>query len=180
MTDSAQTTDTVAGISTDAPAGTAATSPANDGKVLTQEQFNAALAKERKAWEASAKARSDEEIKIKQGEWEAVANERKQALDKLTAEIADRDSRLQTFAEEMERQAKARVRALPDELKAMAPEGDVLALYSWLSKAEAAAAKLAPKPATGTPPGPQGQGMAPMATSNDLIARKRASGGYDA
>jgi hypothetical protein len=87
---------------------------------------------------------------------------------------------LTVFAEEMERQAKARVRALPDELKAMAPEGDVLALYSWLTKAEAAAAKLAPKPATGTPPGPQGQGIAPMATPNDLIARKRAAGGYDA
>lgn len=179
LTDSAQPiTDTGTGSTPDAPAGTPPAATSEPG--LTQAQVNAILAKERKAWEAAAKQRADDDLKAKQGEWEALATQRQQALDRTQAELESRDQRLAALSEEMDKQAKARVRVLPDELKAMAPEGDVLALYAWLSKAEAAAAKLAPKPATGTPPGPRGTGSAPMSTPDDLIARKRAQGGYDA
>jgi hypothetical protein len=146
---------------------------------LTQAQVNAILAKERKAWEAQAKARADDDLKAKQGEWEALATQRQATLTQLEADVQSKDERLAAFADEMDKQAKARLRQLPDEIKAMAPEGDVLALYAWLGKAEAAAAKLTPKPPTGTPPGPRGNPQAPMNTPEDAIARKRASGGYD-
>lgn len=147
---------------------------------MSQAQVNAILAKERKAWQTAADTKAADDLKVKQGEWEALASQRKADLDRTQAELERRDERLAALSEEMDKQAKARVRALPDEIRAMAPEGDVLALYAWLTKAEAAAAKLAPKPATGTPPGPRGNGAAPMSTPDDLIARKRASGGYDA
>jgi hypothetical protein len=80
----------------------------------------------------------------------------------------------------MEEQMKARVKALPAELAAMLPEGDVLARYKALGLAEAAAAKLSIARSPGTPAGPTGSGgtSTPHTTVEEIAARKRASGVY--
>jgi hypothetical protein len=154
---------------------------------LTQEQFNAALAEEKRKWKQQQdaiadRARKDAEDKAAQekGEFEKLASERGQRLAQIEAEHATANEQLTAYREEMERQIKARLRSLPEEIRAMAPEGDSLVRFAWLEKAEAAAAKLAATTTPGTPAGPRGSGTPPSPTagSSDAMARKKASGDY--
>lgn len=161
--------------------------PAQGAATLTQEQFNAALAEEKRKWKAQQdaaadKARKDAEDKAAQekGEFEKLASERGTRLSQIETEHTATTERLTAYEAEMERQIKARLRSLPEEIKAMAPEGDTLARFAWLDKAEAAAAKLAATTTPGTPSGPRGSGAQPSVTSasGDAVARKKASGDY--
>lgn len=190
MSDSAPITGTAAGnqAGADAPAS-AGTPPAatQEASRFSQDQLNTLLAEEKRKWkqqhdEAARKVRqeAEEAAAAQRGEFEKLATERASRIAALETDLASRDARITALTEEIERQSKARLRALPEEIRAMAPEGDVLALYAWLGKAEAAAAKIgAPAPA-GTPPGPRGSGAAPLQTGDDLVARKRASADYAA
>lgn len=171
-----------------APATPPAQPPATgSAATLTQEQFNAALAEEKRKWKAQQdaaadKARKDAEDKAAQekGEFEKLASERGQRLTELETQHGNATAQLTLYQEEMERQITARLRALPAEIKAMAPEGDTLVRFAWLEKAEAAAAKLAATSTPGTPPGPRGSGAQPSVAnaSGDAVARKKASGDY--
>lgn len=160
--------------------------PASSVATLSQEQFNAALADERRKWKAQQdaaadKARKDAEDKAAQekGEFEKLANERGQRLSQIEAEHATTAERLTAYEAEMERQITARLRSLPLEIRAMAPEGDSLTRFAWLDKAEAAAQKLAATLTPGTNSGPRGSAARESVNaSDDAIARKKASGEY--
>jgi exonuclease VII large subunit len=126
---------------------------------------------------------ADEQARQK-GEFEKLATERQQRLDSLEQQHKSTRERVQALTEAMEVQIKARMRALPDELKAMVPESaDVLTRYDLVGKAEIAAQKLAPAQRThGTSPGPRGPGVAPQDNgrpTDDLLAEKAARiGGF--
>lgn len=125
--------------------------------------------------EQDERTAADAQAKQK-GEWERLANERQARLDKIEAELPTVASRADAYATAMEAQIKARIKALPEELRDLMPDGDVLTRYDQLGKLEAAAAKLtlAPPAPRGTPPGgrtsaaPSSNGLA------DIIAEKRA------
>lgn len=111
------------------------------------------------------------------GEFEKLANERGQRLSQVEQEAKRTAEQVEAYAAEMERQIKARLRALPDAIKAMAPDGDTLARFAWLEKAEAAAAEFTPAAPRGTPTGARGT-VAPANGAADLVARKRQSSDY--
>lgn len=181
-TERAQQTDAGATGGTQTGSGT---QPANDaGATLSQEQFNAALAAEKRKWKQEqetaaqrAKQEAEDAAATQRGEFERLAGERAARITALEQEQTTTTERLTAYEAEMERQIKARLKALPEEIRAMAPEGDALARYAWLEKAEAAASKLAASRTPGTPSGPRGTGgtqSAAPGNQQDLIAQKRA------
>ncbi len=145
---------------------------------FTQEELNALLAKERKETERRLKQQAEDDLKVKQGEFQSLAEQKAARVAELEAAKQTTEDRLAAISEAMTRQAEARLKALPAEIKAMAPEGDVLALYTWLEKAETAAQKLTTQKTAlaGTNTGPSGTGSGVTGTTNnaDLIAEKRA------
>jgi len=157
---------------------------------LTQEQFNAAMAEEKRKWKtqqatdaAEIARKADEVARVKAGEFESLATERATRIAALEAAQTTTAEQLTAYQAEMDRQIAARLAALPAELKALDPGGDALSRFAWLAKAETAAAKLAPvapRPPLGTPRGPIGNGAATPAGGPppDLIAQKKASGDY--
>ena len=163
---------------------TPAQPPASGAASFTQEQLNAAIAEEKRKWKrqqdeaaAEVKRKADEEARIKAGEFESVANERATRITALEAEHTAASEQLTRYQEEMERQIKARLKVLPEEIRAMAPEGDALTRFAWLEKAEAAAKTLTATRTPGTPAGPRGSGVAASggaANADDLKAQKRA------
>lgn len=158
-------------------------------RTFTQDELNAFLAEERRKLQqqqrdTDAKTKADAEAKAAEanGEFQKLANQRQADLDRLTAERTTEQEQLTAYRDEMERQVVERIRALPEELRTLDPGGDALARFTWLGKAEAAAAKLTQAQqvrSPGTPPGPRG-GMIASAgtTSEEILARKRASGIY--
>jgi hypothetical protein len=129
--------------------------------------------------EQAAKAEADKQAAAR-GEFEKLATERGAQLEKIEAEKIAAAARLTAYEAEMERQIAARLKALPDEIKAMAPDGDALTRYAWLEKAESAARKLVTTRTPGTPSGPRGSGAQQLANGTneaDLIAKKRAQVG---
>lgn len=171
------------------PTPSPAQPPASSAATFTQDQLNAAIAEEKRKWKAQQdaaadKARKDAEEKAaaEKGEFEKLATDRATRITALEAEQAGAAERVAAYEAEMERQIKARLRSLPEEIRAMAPEGDTLTRFAWLDKAEQAAAKLAATRTPGTPPGPRGTGAAPPSSATagaDALAQKRAGGGYD-
>jgi hypothetical protein len=165
---------------------TPAQPPASSAATFTQDQFNTAMAEEKRKWKAqqdaaAERARKEAEDKAAQekGEFEKLATDRATRITALEAEHTTAQEQLTKYQEEMERQIKARLKALPDEIKAMAPEGDTLMRFAWLDKAEQAAQKLTATRTPGTPPGPRGSGAVPATNGTpDLIAQKKASGDY--
>jgi hypothetical protein len=129
-------------------------------------------AQERERQAAADKAAAE------RGEWEKVATERQQRITDLESRLTPATERLSALEGEISKQVQKRVRALPAEIREMQPDGDVLALLSWVDKAEAAAAKLGTTAPSGTPPGPRGNGMAPRADAGDLVTQKRKSADY--
>jgi DNA repair exonuclease SbcCD ATPase subunit len=100
-------------------------------------------------------------------------------LDAAQVVVAERD-RLQAERDELaaalDRTAKARLKALPDELQRLAPEDSPTRLLAWLDEAEKAAKKLTAQPTSpGTPSGPRGTGAQALVQPNqaDLLAQKR-------
>jgi hypothetical protein len=137
------------------------------------------LRTERQKQEQAAKAEADKQAAAR-GEFEKLATERGVRVLELESETAKTSERIAAYEAEMERQIKVRLRPLPDEIKAMAPDGDALARYAWLEKAEAAAQKLAATRTPGTPGGPRGSGAQPAvngAGADDLKQAKRAQVG---
>jgi hypothetical protein len=135
-----------------------------------------ALQADQQKREAAEKAKAEKDAAAR-GEWERLATERQAKLEAAEQGQQTAAERLTAYEAEMERQIKARLRALPEELRALIPEGDALTRYTQLEKVEAAATKLAATRTPGTPSGPRGTGAAgSVATTNDdLIAKKRAS-----
>lgn len=142
-------------------------------------ELRAWKAKQEKADADAAKARQADADKaaLEKGEFEKLAGERGTRITALEADAASKTERLATYEAEMEKQIKARLKALPEAIREMAPEGDLLSRYAWLDKAESAAAKLGTTQAAtprGTPAGPRGTGTAtPNKPDTDLIEEKR-------
>lgn len=99
---------------------------------------------ERKAQEAEAQKRAEQEAAAK-GEFEKIATERGARLVQIEAEHTTVSERYAALTEAMEQQIRARVKALPEKLRDLLIDGDVLMRYQQLAKLEAAAAELAPK-----------------------------------
>ena len=152
--------------------------------VFNQDQVNKLIAAERRKIEAENKRKADEAAAAAAGQWQTLAEQRAAEVASIRTASEQLQTQLDTALELINAEAERRIKALPAELRAMKPEGDALALYSWLPKAEAAAQKLAKPadaPAAGTPAGPRGAGSAPTGgiSTTELINRKRASGDYD-
>ncbi|MBC8076961.1 MAG: hypothetical protein H7Y32_12865 [Chloroflexales bacterium] len=171
------TTETQAGNTADAPAPTVPPTATDGGPTLTQAQFNAAIAKERRVWEQQQKKAADDAAAAARGEYEQIATSRAQEIAALRGELEQRDTRLTALADTLEQHVKGRLRALPEELRALAPEGDVAQRFAWLEQAEKAAAKLAQQPPAGTPPGPRNLGSV-TTTGVDLAEQKRRNPNY--
>lgn len=147
------------------------------------DEVNTAL-KQLQDWKAKQEAearKAADKAAADKGEWERLAKEREAERNALASQHETAQARAEALSTAMEAQIKARVRALPEELRDMIPvDADVLTRYELVGKAEIAAAKLAPaqpRQPHGTPPGGRlGTGSAPSAP--DLVARKRASGEY--
>lgn len=162
--------------------------PTVPSAAFTQEQLNSAIAEEKRKWKQQQDAaiaeagRKAAEAEAKQkGEFEKLATDRGARLETIEADYATLQERYTALTELIEKQAKGRIQALPDELRAMKPEGDVTALLDWLGKAEIAASKLLSTPRSpGTPAGPRlGSGIGSYDSPAEILAQKRASGGYD-
>lgn len=128
--------------------------------------------------DAEQRQRADQEAAAK-GEFEKLATERAQRLAQIEPEHTALTERYTALVELVEKQAQQRIRALPEELRALKPEGDVTTLLDWLGKAEAAAAKLTSPRTPGTPTGPRGPGNeTPTGIAPDVAALKRATNDY--
>lgn len=155
---------------------------------FSQADLNRILAQERRLWqkqqeEAATRARqqAEDEARAKQGEYQQLAEQRATRLTQMETEQQQASERLTAYQTAMEQQLKARLRALPEEIRAMDPGGDVLQRYDWVAKAEAAAQKLAVQRTPGTPSGPEGTGGSQVLSNGSvesIIAQKRASGDY--
>lgn len=145
------------------------------------DEVNTALADlRRKEQEREQQARQETERRAKeQGQYKELVEAKERELGELKPRVETLQERVKSFETVMETQVKARLTALPEEIRAMLPQGDVLAQFDWLAKAEAAAAKLARERSPGTPVGPRGTGAMPALTPEaDAVARKRASSDY--
>ncbi len=185
-------TATQTGTSEAAPSE-ATTAPA--GTLLTQDQFNAALAKERREWQAKQRAETErarqeaeQAAAERNGEYQRLADERKTKITTLEGDLSQHQERINALTEAMNAQIESRVNALPDEVRALLPtNSDPLALFAALPNAEALAAKLQPAaptqaaPRVVTPTGPRGTGTSAgnvTPSTSDLMERKRRSGIY--
>lgn len=181
---------TDAGATGGAQPGTG-TPPASQSEApkFNQDDVNRMIADEKRKFKqqhddaaAKVKRESDERAALEKGEFEKLASERGSRLEKAEAAALSGNERLAAFETEMERQFKARLKVLPDEIREMEPDGDVLTRFAWLPKAEAAAVKLAgsipPRPNLSSPSGPRGTGGSTATHAPDLAAQKRASGDY--
>lgn len=158
--------------------------PSPAAPAFNQEQVNKMIAAERRKVEAELKRKADEQAAEAAGQWQTLAEQRAAEVASLRTASETTQAQLTTALALIEAEAERRIKALPAEIRAMKPEGDAIAIYSWLPKAETAASKLAGQPATppaGTPAGPRGAGSAPSQaiSASELIMRKRASGDYD-
>ena len=114
-----------------------------------------------------------------QGKYKELVEAKDRELGDLRPQVESATTRTKALEDLMAHQVEDRAKALPAELRAMMPEGDVLVQFAWLSKAESAAQKLQAARSPGTPSGPRGSGAdtAPIG-ADDLVARKKASGMY--
>jgi hypothetical protein len=188
LTASAQQTDAGATGGTQPGAGTPP-APQPEAPKFTQDDVNRMIADEKRKLkqqqdEAATKIKREAEEKaaLEKGEFEKLANERGARLQQVEAEAMTATERISAYEAEMERQFKARLKALPEEIREMEPGGDMLTRFAWLPKAEAAAVKLAAtpvaRPILSSPGGPRGTGHSTTTHGPDLAAQKRASGDY--
>ena len=187
ITDPATST---AGAGTPPGAGTggstsAATTTPEGEKRFTQAEVNAILARQkrededkRKTAEARARQQAAEEEARKAGEWQKLADTATAERDRLSAERESVAAERDALAAELEAEIKARLKALPDELRDLVPaDASPAQRFAALRKVEAAAKKLGAGAAStpGTPTGPRGAGGPAVTQPNqaDLIEQKR-------
>lgn len=123
---------------------------------------------------ADADAKAAEAARLKgQGEWQKLAEDAQAEVDALRPLQDEVAALTATFAEQM----TAEIADWPDEVKALAPEGEVspMVMLDFLAKHRPLAAKLsAPPPANGNGPGPKPLGAAqkPRATKSPINVRR--------
>lgn len=141
------------------------------------EEVNAKLRKlEADAAKRDAEARKQAEQEAAQrGEYEKLANERGTRLTALEADHATATEQRDALAAEMERQIKARIKALPEKLQALMPDGDTLTRYTHLAKLEAAAAEFRPRGAPDIDAGARGNSGAGDQDIDDANRRRLAA-----
>lgn len=168
ITSASQTTSADDGKNTgQAPgAATPAASPAAEEKRFTQAELDdhitQRLAREKTTNDAKLKREREqaaEAERIKAGEFQTVAEERLRRAETAETELTTLRELHQQLVEQIRKETQAEARTLPEELRAMMPEGDdVLAQRQWLEKAKKAAEKLGVQRSPGTPAGPRGNG----------------------
>lgn len=142
----------------------------------------------------------DEAAATEKGEWKNVADTRAARIAELEAEVAklkERAERADVLEGQVRTSLKSRLEALPEEVRALAPDadGDMVALEKWLPNAEKLAQKQGTNGATGDGKGKakddskgksntngsaRGAGPTPKASNDDaqkgeLMERARAS-----
>ena len=183
MSDDTTATQTGTSADTAPQAGEAAPSSTTTDhpRAFSQEDLNRILAANKREWEKQAKRAADDAKAAAQGEFQTLAEQRAARIAELEQQATTAAAIVERYQAEVQAEVDARVKQLPQELRALQPDGDPLVVYAWLKKAEAAASKLtAATAAHATPPGPAGTGGGPFVTATpaDVIARKRASGIY--
>lgn len=155
------------------------------GQTGSDKQFNQAdvdrIVKQRLEDDRRARKREADEQKAKeQGEWQQVATQHESRVKELEPQIETVTSERDSYATLVDTLIKPRLKALPDELRALMPdEATPQQRVEQLIKLEAAASKLQGQRTPGTPSGPVGTGAIEVGHApTDLIARKRASGHY--
>lgn len=182
LTASAQQTDAGATGGTQPGAGTPP-APQPEAPKFTQDDVNRMLADEKRKLKqqqddaaAKIKREAEEKAALEKGEYEKLASERGSRLAQIEAEYTTTAERVTAYEAEMERQIKARLKALPEAIRDLDPGGDMLTRFAWLPKAEALAASFAaPSPAPrGTPPGARQSSTSSAPNMDAIIAEKRA------
>ena len=143
-------------------------------KKFSQAEVNRMMAEDRR----KTKAAADEAQRIKAGEFEALATERKTRLDETEAELERLKQQNAAYETRLETDLKARIKALPEEMRDLVAGETLDARAASLDKVEAAAKKLIAQRTPGTPSGPRGNGGSTGNTMEKLIADKRQSGDY--
>jgi len=132
----------------------------------------------------ASKAESERKAAEEAGNYKSLfeqAQTERAALESQLAEQTTLQERYTALTELIEKQAKSRMQALPEEIRAMKPDGDAMALLDWLGKAEIAASKLSAAPRTpGTPPGPRlGSGNGTPPDTAQIVQGKRGTIDYN-
>lgn len=156
---------------------------------FTQEEVNRFLAEEKRKLKQAADAEAarlkqavEDKARAEAGEYQQLAEQRALKLAEVEQQKLSAEERLAAYGAAMEDQLRARLKALPEEMRSLDPGGDILARYEWVARAEVAAAKLKgqqqPRQA-GTNIGPNGTGSGVVITSGaDMVAQKRGSLDY--
>ena len=124
--------------------------------------------------DAEARTRAEQEA-AQRGEYEKLASERGARLTQLEADHATATEQRDALAAEMERQIRARIKALPEKLQALMPDGDTLTRYTHLAKLEAAAAEFRPRGAPDIDAGARGNSGAGDQDIDDANRRRLAA-----
>jgi hypothetical protein len=115
--------------------------------------------------------KADEERKKAQGEWQALADQRKAKVDELApkAELADQ------LTELINKQVNAEIATWPEQVKNMAPSGEVsvLTMLEWVEKARPLAQELA---ADKSVPAGNHRGPKPTGPAGAGVREKEARG----
>lgn len=125
-----------------------------------------------------AKKEADEAARVKAGEFEALASERKAALDAREAELETIKARAATLEAQLEAGLKDRIKALPEEMRELVVGQTVEDRAESLAKVEKAAQRMGVQRTPGTPRGPVGSGGISSSTLDQVVEAKRRSGNY--
>lgn len=157
--------------------------PENTPK-FTQADLDRIAGEARKSEREKAKREKEEEDKARQEAADKEAGKHKELAAKFEKERDDMKSDLDALqtkhdalCEKLTAIVEADIKALPEELRSLAPSS-LEDRLEWLPKAKTTAAKLERDPAPGNPKGPRSTGTNQPDAVKDAIARKRASGKY--
>lgn len=121
-----------------------------------------------------AQEATQREAQERQGQYQQLYETEKAKAEGLSS-VAERAAALEGLIASLVKDERA---GLPEEFRALIPDGPPEHQLDWIVRAKKALPKIAPPAAS--PPGPRGTGggIGTAPSEADLIARKKASGGY--
>jgi hypothetical protein len=146
---------------------------------FTQEDVDKLIAKKLKEEQKRLQKEQEEQEALKQGEYAKIAEQAKAEAENTRVQYDNLYAEHTRLQDVIEKGIADRIKALPEELQAMLPEGNVTERLTALQKAEVAAKKLALDSTKGTPKGSKNLGTnSPGNTTQDNVATKMKSGFY--
>lgn len=146
-----------------------------------EEKARKAAEKELADLKAADQKRRDDET-ASQGQFQKLAEDRKVEIDTLTTardglqeRVTALEAEVQGYRDAAEADYQTAVKALPDELRDLAPEGDLATRRAWLAKAQKAGEKVTKRTERGNPPNPRADGPPGERDAADAaeLARRR-------